>query len=358
MCNSGPWPKATRVGVLAAGLLVMSWAGACAQSVEEFYRGKTISFLVAAGAGGSYDIYARTLANRLKAHIPGNPTIVVKMTGGVGGGIVTAIELDKVAPKDGTTIGMTQQTNVISQLVESAALGKYDVSKWRWIGLMAPVRNMLSVWHTAPAQTLEEAKDKVVVVGATGRASPTFSVPQTLNEIVGTKFKIVLGYNGANDLNLAMERGEIQARGASWISVVTQAPQYIREKKLKPLVVDGLTREPELPDVPTLIELAKTEEQRDALRLMAAASEFGRAVFAPPGTPDDRVAALRAAFDATMKDPVFIEEAKKANIPIEAQTGAKLDAIAKQIMATSPTAIALARKLLASEDGPAPPQAK
>jgi tripartite-type tricarboxylate transporter receptor subunit TctC len=320
-----------------------------AQTVEQFYTNKTISFLVAAGSGGSYDVYAHALAPYLRAHMPGNPLIIVKMTGGVGGGIVTTMELDKVAARDGTVIGMTQQTNVISQLVEPAAIGKYDVSKWRWIGLMAPARNILGVWHTAPAQSLEEAKSNTVIIGATGRASPTFSMPQTLNEILGTKFKIVLGYNGVNDLNLAMERGEIQGRGGSWISVVAQAPQYITEKKLKPLVVDGLTREPALPDVPTLIDLAKNEEQREALTLVSASSGFGRAIMAPPGTPEGRVSALRKAFDETMADPAFLAEAKKLNIPIESQPGTKLDVVAAQIMKSSPPAIALARKLLGSE---------
>lgn len=334
---------------LATTIAVTHPMPAYAQSVEQFYTGKTVSFLVAAGNGGSYDIYAHALAPYLRAHLPGNPLVVVKMTGGVGGGIVTTIELDKVAARDGTVIGMTQQTNVISQLVEPAAIGKYDVSKWRWIGLMAPARNIVAVWHTAPAQSLEEARSKEVVIGATGRASPTFSMPQTLNEILGTKFKIVLGYNGVNDLNLAMERGEIQARGGSWISVAAQVPQYISEKKLKPLVVDGLTREPVLPDVPTLIDLAKTDEQREALTLVSASSEFGRAVMAPPGTPEDRVAALRKAFDETMADPAFLAEAKKLNIPIEPQPGTRLDVIAKQIMSASPKAVALARKLLGSE---------
>ncbi len=330
-----------------AGILIAAPAGA--QDAAPFYAGKTITILVGAGAGGSYDIYARALASHLGGHIAGSPQIVVKLGGGVGGGVATAIQVEHSAPKDGTTIGMTQQTNVTGQLTESAAAGKYDVSKWRWIGGMASLRNFLGVWFTAPAQTLEDAKSKEVVIGATGRNSPTFTVPAALNEILGTKFRMVLGYNGAADLNLAMERGEIQGRGASWLSVVLQAPNYISERKLTPLVVDGLTRDPLLPDVPTLLELARDDNQRGAVRLISASADFARAFFAPPGAPDDRVAILRAAFDATMADPEFLADAKKQGLAIEPRTGAELDRLAASIVASPPDAVAMAKKLLGSD---------
>lgn len=322
---------------------------ALAQSVEAFYTGKTITFLIGAGPGGSYDLYARALAAHMPKYIPGRPQIVVKIGGGVGGGLSTALQIEHTSPKDGTVMGMTQQTNVTSQLTESAVKGKFDISRWRWIGNMAPLRNFVGVWHTAPAQTLEETKTREVILGATGRTSPTFIVPQTLNELIGAKFKFVLGYNGTADLNLAMERGEIQGRGASWISVVTQAPSYITEKKLKVLIVDGLTRDPLLPDVPTLLEVAATDEQRAALLVICGSSEFARAAFLPPGTPQDRVDALRRAFDAVMIDPEFLAEAARMQMPIEPQNGEALDRTAAQIVATPPAAVALAKKLLGSE---------
>ena len=327
------------------------WAGAPAraQGVEAFYSGKTINLIVGAGAGGSYDIYARTLANHMGKHIPGKPTIVVKLAGGVGGGVGTSIQVEHTAPKDGTTIGMTQQTNVTGQLTEPSVAGKYEVSKWRWIGGMAALRNFHGVWFTAPAQTLEEAKTREVIIGATGRNSPTYTLPAALNEMLGTKFKMVLGYNGAADLNLAMERGEIQGRGASWISVVLQAPNYISEKKLKPLVVDGLTRDPLLPDTPTLLELATNDQQRAAVRLISASADFARAFFLPPGAPADRVTALRRAFDATMIDADFVAEANKLQLVIEPRQGEELDELARAVIATPPEAIAVARKLLGSD---------
>jgi len=343
----------TSLPLMAATALVMTASiasSARADSVEDFYKGKTITFIVGSGPGGSYDLYARLLANTMPKYIPGHPNVVVKLAGGVGGGLPIAIQMHNTALKDGTVIGMTQQTIVVSQVIEPNAKGKYDVTKWNWIGLMAPIRNMLAVWHTAPAQTLDEAKTKVDVIGATGRTSPTYIVPQVLNEIYGTKFKIVVGYNGVSDLNLAMERGEIQGRGASWVSVVTQAPQYIKEKKLKPLVVDGLTKEPGIEDVPLLIDLAKDDRTRQALTLMSSAAEFGRSVFTPPGVPQDRVEALRHAFDETMKDPELLADAKKRGIPIEAHTGAELAKTAAKVVAASPEAVAYAKHLMGVDE--------
>jgi tripartite-type tricarboxylate transporter receptor subunit TctC len=333
------------MGAVLAVVIPVLATSARAESVEQFYTGKTITLFVGAGVGGSYDMYARLLAPVLSKHIRGNPTVVVKLILGGGGGLPAAIHMQRTAPRDGTAIGLTQQTIVVAQLIESVAAGKYDVNSWGWIGLMAPIRNMLSVWHTAPAQTLEEARHKEVIVGAAGRTSPTTIVPQVLNEIHGTKFKIIQGYNGISGLNLALERGEIQGRGASWLSVVTATPHYITEKKLKPLVFDGLTKEPGFPDVPLLIELAKNERQKQAVTLISSASEFGRAIFTTPDVPADRLAALRRAFDAAMKDPELLAEAKKRQMPIEPQTGEALQKLAAQVTKTFPEAVAYARAL-------------
>ena len=335
--------------IAAAGIATQ----ANADAISDFYQGKTVTLQVGAGAGGSYDIYARTLAEHMSAHIPGKPTIIVKMAGGNGGGLPTANQAQNTLPHDGTTIVMTQQTIVANQLLYPQS-AHYDVRTWNWIGLMAPTRNMLAVWYKAPAQTIEEATKKEVIIGATGRASPTFLVPQILNEMLGTKYKIVIGYNGVADLNLDMERGEIEGLGASWISVITQAPQYIAEKKLKPLVVDGLTPEPSIPDVPLMMNVAKTAADKETMAFISSAAEFGRSVFVPPNVPADRVAALRAAFDATMKDPEFLADAEKRKIPIEPQGGEALGKTAAKIASSSPQAVAAARKLMGIQEGSEP----
>ena len=328
-------------------LATFSSSATRAQDVAPFYTGKVINLIVGAGAGGSFEVYARALANHMGQHIPGHPTFIVKIAGGVGGGVGTAIEMEHSVPKDGLTIAITQETNVTGQLTEPEVAGKYDVSKWAWIGNMASLRNMLAVWYTAPAQTLEEAKQKEDVIGAVGHNSPTFTVPQSLNVLLGTKFKMVLGYNGVNEINLAMERGEVQGRGGTWLSIVTLVPQYISENKLKPLVVDGLTRDPLIPDAPTMLELTPPDKKA-AVRFISGANEFARAFFLPPGVPPARVTTLRRAFDATMQDPDFLAEAKQQKIPIEAETGETLDKVAAQIVATPPNAVALAKQLLGS----------
>jgi tripartite-type tricarboxylate transporter receptor subunit TctC len=340
--------SSVRAAAILASMLIPAGL-AQADAIADFYKGNTVTLFVGAGAGGSYDIYSRVLAAHMSKHVPGNPTIVVKLILGGGGGLPAAIHMQRSAPRDGTAIAMTQQTIVVAQVIEKVAAGKYDVREWGWIGLMAPIRNMLAVWHTAPAQTLEEARHKEVVVGSTGRTSPTYIVPQVLNEIHGTRFKIVSGYNGVAQLNLAMERGEIQGRGASWLSVIAGAPQYITEKKLKPLVVDGLTRDPNIPQVTRLIELAKTDRQKQAVTLISASAEFGRAVFAAPGIPAERLAALRQAFDMTMKDPEFLAEAKKRKIEIEPQTGETVQKTAAKVVSAAPDAIAYARALMGSK---------
>ena len=330
------------------GALTVSCLAVGPVAAADFYAGKSVSILVGAGAGGSYDVYARALANHIGKHVPGAPAMVVKIAGGVGGGVATAIQMEHSAPRDGLTIGIVQQTNVTSQITEADVAGKYDVTKWQWIGNMAPLRNMLGVWHTAPAQTLDDAKKFETIIGATGRNSPTYTVPAALNQLIGTKYKIVLGYNGTADLNLAMERGEIQGRGANWISVVIAAPQYIVEKKFKPLVVDGLTRDPTLPDVPTLLELAQGENEKAAVRLISASGQFARAVFFPPAVPSDRVVLLRKAFDATMLDKDFLAEAQKLKMEIEPTDGASLDKTAREIIASPASAVALAKQLIGS----------
>jgi tripartite-type tricarboxylate transporter receptor subunit TctC len=330
------------VSALAASL---GYSSAHADAVEDFYHGKTITFVIASNPGGSYDIYSRLLADNMPRYIPGKPTMIVKHAGGSGGGLPMTNAFHNTGQRDGSEIGMTQQTAVLAQILTPDVV-KYDARQWGWIGLMTPIRNMLGVGHTAPAQTLDEAKEKEVLVGATGRASPMYIVPIMLNEIYGTKFKPVMGYKNVAEVDLAMERGEVFGRGASWQSVVSQKPQYIAEKKFKALVVDGLTRDPEIPDVPLMIELAKTDQQKQAVMLVSSAAEFGRSVFTPPGVPADRLAALRKAFDATMKDPAFLAEAKKRDAPIEPQNAAYLEKTTAAVINSPPEVVAIARKLM------------
>ena len=265
----------------------------------------------------------------------------IRVFGG-GGGTITPEEIDELQaygveriyhPRDGMTMGMLQQTIVLNQVLQPQ-FAKYDAREWYWLGNMAAIRNMLALWSTAPAQTIEEAKKTEVIIGATGKASPTFIVPDTMNKFLGTKFKMVMGYKGAADLNLAMQRGEIQGRGASWLSVQLAMPQEIIDGKIKPIVFAAITREPSQPNVPTLAELMTDPLHKRAAEFLSAESDYGRSVMLPPGVPADRAKMMRAAFEATMKDANFLAEAKKLRITIEPISGDVLAQITKQIAET------------------------
>lgn len=313
-----------------------------AQDAAEFFKGKTISILVGAGAGGSFVPYAQLLADHMKKHIPGEPSIIVKTMGGQGGGLDTAIQMQNTVSRDGLTWGMTQQTIVMAQVI-NPQYAKYDARTWNWLGNMAQIRNMLAVWHTAKAQSVEEAKQHETIVGATGPSSPTYIMPSFLNRFAGTKFKIVTGYKGTADLNLAMQRGEIEVRGGSWVSVELQAPQFITEKKLKPIVFASIGRDPGNKDVPTLTELVADPKAKQAADFISSESAFGRAFFLPPGVPADRVALLRKAFDAAVKDPGLIADAEKKRLPLDPTDYKELTAITAKVIATPAEIAALAK---------------
>lgn len=321
------------VALMAAGTLGATATLASAQPAAEFFKGKTISILVGAGEGGSFVPYAQLLAEHMKRHIAGNPAIIVKTLGGQGGGLDTAIQMSNTVSRDGLTFAMTQSTIVLAQVL-NPQFAKYDARQWAWLGNMSPVRNMLAIWHTAKAQSVQQAKQNEVIVGATGPSSPTYILPDFLNKYAGTKFKIVTGYKGTADLNLAMQRGEIEARGGSWLSVELAAPQMITEKKLKPVVFAALTRDPGNKDTPILSELVDDPRHKKAADFISSESSFARAFFLPPAVPVDRVALLRKAFLDTLADKELLADAAKKRMPIEGTPGVELDRITAEVIAT------------------------
>jgi len=334
--------KTLALSLGAAALALSLSAPVRAQSVEEFYRGKTISFIIGSDPGGSFDPYARALAEHMPKYIPGAPKIVTKFAGGQSGGLQVANQMHNTIARDGMTIAMTQQTIVLHQVLQPD-YAKYDAREWYWLGNMAPVRNMLSVWHTAKAHSVAQAREQEVVIGATGPSSPTYIVPNVLNKFVGTKFKIVTGYKGAADLNLAMMRGEIEGRGASWLSVQLALPREIEEKKIIPIVFASITRDPSAPDVPTLSEVMTDPLHKRVAEFLSAESDFGRSVFLPPGVPGDRAKALRSAFEQMMKDKDFLAEADKLKIYIEQISGDELARITKLIVEAPKDVVELAK---------------
>ncbi len=327
---------------LIAALIASTSLAAHADAVEDFYKGKTISFVIGSDPGGSFDPYARSLSEYMPKYIPGNPKIVNKFAGGQSGGLQVANQIHNTIARDGLTIAMTQQTIVLHQVL-TPEYAKYDAREWYWLGNMAPVRNMLAIWHTSKARSVADARNVEVVIGATGPSSPTYIVPNILNKFVGTKFKIVTGYKGAADLNLAMQRGEVEGRGASWLSVQLSMPQEIADKKIIPIVFASITRDPSAPDVPTLAEVMTDPLHRRVAEFLSAESDFGRSVFLPPGVPAERAQALRKAFELTMKDPGFLADAAKLKLYIEPISGDELARITRLIVDAPKDVVELAK---------------
>ncbi len=341
--SAGKRPPRIAAAALPAALAIIGLLPAKASAQDaDFYKGRTISILVGAGAGGSFVPYAQLLADHMKRHIPGSPNIIVKTMGGQGGGLDTAIQMHNTQARDGTIMAMTQQTVVLAQVI-NPEFARFDARQWNWVGNMATIRNMLAVWHTAKAQSVEAAKTHETIAGATGPSSPTYIMPSFLNRFAGTKFKIVSGYKGTADLNLAMQRGEIEVRGGSWLSVELALPEEIREKKIKPIVFASLDRDPGNKDIPTLAEFVTDPKAKQAAEFISAEAAFGRAFFLPPGVPADRVALLRTAFDATMRDPDMIADSKKKKLPIEPSNWEALTRVTAKVIATPKEVAELAK---------------
>jgi tripartite-type tricarboxylate transporter receptor subunit TctC len=317
-----------------ASLLVLSLGvcpGARADAVEDFYRGKTITLLIGYTPGGTYDAYGRLVARFMGEHIPGKPAIVPRNMPGAASRVAAA-HLANVGPRDGTMLATADQSLALAQAMGEKL--QFDVTKFTWIGNPSAGNNTTVTWHTTGVKTIADARTREVTMGATG-GSTSSQYPKAMNTVLGTKFKIITGYPGGNDINLAMERGEVGGRGSdSWASWKATRPEWLKEKKINILVQIGLTKAPDLQDVPLLHDLAGNPEDRAVLRLLSAPSVIGRPIFGPPGVPAERVKALRQAFDATMKDPAFIAELEKAQLELEPVSGEELERLVNEIAAT------------------------
>jgi tripartite-type tricarboxylate transporter receptor subunit TctC len=324
--------------VLLAGLT----SPARAASVADFYRGKTINVLIGVGVGGEYDLQARLVARHIGKHIPGNPTVVAQnMTG--AGGLKMTNYLAAVAPRDGTTIGMIQNAFPALQAVGLAGV-QFDAGKFHWLGTIAPVVETMAVWHTTGAKSIEDARKREIVAGASARGAITFTYPALMNDLLGTKFKIVTGYTGGNQINLAMERGEVEARNNTWSSWKATKRAWLVEKKIVVIAQAG-PRAPDL-DAPSLEGMATSPAERKLIELVVSGAHLGRPLAITPDVPAERVAALRAAFDATMKDAEFLAEAAAMGFEVAPVDGAALQAIVANVLATPKDVASRAKHLL------------
>ena len=325
---------ALRLLTIAVALALFGGTPAAADPVADFYRGKQLKFIIRAGVGGTYDLYARLLGRYMVRHIPANPTILpINMSG--GGGIKAAMYVADVAPRDGTILTIVSQGLAADQGLGLNPSFQADLRNFNWVGNLSSAGQVVVAWHTAPVKTLAQAMQREMVVGTTGAGSVAVQLAAVLNNVTGTKFKLVVGYPDGNDVNLAMERGEVEGRSSSpWPSFVAATPHYVSDKLIIPLVQAGLQKEADLPDVPLLRELASTPDQQLIYDFMTRAGAIGRPVATTPGVPPERLEALRKAFDETLRDPDFIADAARERLEIRPMGGAELAELVRSVIET------------------------
>ena len=308
---------------------------AAAQSVAEFYAGKTLTIVVGSDVGGGYDTNARLLSRHIGKFIPGNPTVIVQNRPGAGS-ITATNYIYNTAPKDGTTIGMVQRGIPLFKLTNQPGV-QYDPEKFSWIGNMSSESGVVMVWHTSPAQKTEDLFTKEVVVGGSGAGAENETGPRLLNAILGTKFKLVSGYKSQTEALLAMERGEIAGIGSmSWPTLKTAKGEELKAGKIKVLMQSGLKRDKDLPNVPLSLDLAKNDADRQALQFYFTQNTIARPIIAPPGVPADRVAALRAAVIAMAKDQEFRDDAAKLGLDSDPVSGEEVQRVVENLVKTPP----------------------
>jgi tripartite-type tricarboxylate transporter receptor subunit TctC len=331
------------LGGLAAVAALSTPADAAGPSVEEFYKGKRMRVIISTSPGGGYDLYARFISRHMRKFIPGNPKMIAQNMPGAGHRIA-ARYLSVKAARDGSVIGTLSQGLPFAQIVWPEKHKKIDMSKFIWIGNSNEGNNVLMLWHTTGIKTWQDLRKKEIIVGGTGAASTSVQYPRALNNILGTKMKVLIGFKGGSQMNLAMERGEIDGRGSNaWASIKSITPQYMEKKQLILPIQMGLKRAPDLPNVPLIWELGRNEAETKVLKLMVMASRIGRPVLTTPGVPADRVAALRAAFDAAVTSKEFIAEAKKRRLEINPVSGIEVQQVVNQILSTPASVAKLAR---------------
>jgi tripartite-type tricarboxylate transporter receptor subunit TctC len=324
--SSGHWlvPAALLVAVPFS-------APASAQSVEEFYKGKTITLSIGFDTGGGYDIYGRLLSRHMGKHIPGRPAIIVQNMPGAGS-LRAAQHLFSLAPKDGTALGTFGRQMGIAPLLGTSA--QYDGTKFTWIGSITNEVSTCVAWHTATVKTWADMLEKPITLGGDGPGADPDVFALLYRNVFDAKIKLVSGYHGTTPIILAMERGEVDGLcGYSWSTIRSKHQPWLQAKTINILVQAGLKKDAEIADVPLVLDMAKTEEQRQILKLILTSQETARPFAAPPGLPADRAATLRAAFDATMKDPEFLAEAKKLNLDVNPLSGTTIASLLTELYA-------------------------
>ena len=334
------------MGVRALAPLAALLLFAAGAQAQDFYAGKTLTLSTHTGPGGGYDTLIRLYSRHVARHLPGKPNIIVMNQPGAGG--LTAFNhAGKVAPQDGTFITLVGQGLMVHEPTGQPGM-QLSLAAFKWLGNFSQAPNVTAIWSTSRARTLEDARRMEVVLGSTGAGSPDAQIPTVYNALLGTKFKVVFGYEGGGALNLAMERGEIEGRGTNtWGSYKATLPAAVAQGKLIPLIQIGLKKDRDLPDAPLFLDVVKGDAEREPVaRFLSLTTAVSRPLAAPPGVPDERVDLLRKAFDATMADPEFFAEAQRLSVDIDPMTGAQVQEAVRQILATPKDVIAGAQSAL------------
>ena len=334
------------LGALFGGMASTAGLPAAAQSEADFYKGKTVTVIIGSTTGGGYDQYGRILARFMGKHLPGNPTLVPKNVP-TAGGREAMLHVANLSPKDGTEIGITLRNVAFEPLQGGDSLRNLDAPGLGWIGSMNSETSVCVAWHTAPATGLDGLKATETPFGSSGPSSSETIHAKLLNEIAGTKIKVIGGYPGSTEVHMAMERGEVNGRcGFGWDSILARYAAWLEKKQIVILAQFAVVKHPDLPNVPFIMDLAKTEAAKQLATLLLGPNQMGRPIFAPPGLPAARLATLRRAFDATMKDPEFLAEAQKQKIGIDPMIGEDVAAMVEKIYATPKAVTEQANKLL------------
>jgi tripartite-type tricarboxylate transporter receptor subunit TctC len=325
--------------------VALSLPSARAETIESFYQGKTVTVVVSTGVGGVFDLTARTVAKYMPRYIPGKPTMIVRNMPG-GGHVLATNFMFNQAAKDGTFMALVNNGMPLHQVLDGRGV-RYDALKFNWLG-SAGLSNLMTVaWHTSGVKTVDDLMTRELITAATGAGSNGFIYPNAMNVVLGTKFKIVMGYKSSPEADLAMVRGEAAGRaGFSLSAILQEHPDWIADKKVAVLVQVGAEREKDFPDVPLMDELAKTSEQRRILALISSPVSLGRPFFTTPDTPAERVTALRDAFAATMKDADFLAEARALNLDIKPMGGEGVTQIVGETINVPAELIAKAKAVL------------
>jgi len=326
---------------IAIALAAVPIGAASADSVSDFYKGKTITFYSGGSAGGGFSAVARLVAKHMAARVPGQPNMIVEARAGAGGAKMMSY-MANAAPRDGTALGAALPIAVNAPLLRKV---KFNPAKFQWLGSTTAMTEVSTVWHTAPATTLEDAKKTEVIMATSSKLSSAYLIPAFMNAVIGTKFKIVPGYRGAGPMNKAMESGEVHGRGSFYNSYVTTKGDWLREKKIIQLVQVG-PGEKELAGVPNMRDLVTTDDQRRMVDFMEAPAYVGHGFFAPEGVPADRVAALKKAFVETVSDPAFRKEAKERRMIVNPVSAEKIQEVINRAMATPEPLLAKFRDMV------------